>query len=174
MSSDLVLRPATMADAPALAQLGRESFVSKFGHLYRPEDLAMLIEQSHSEPAARTALAREDYRCQLAEVDGQLAGYCRLVLACGWPEHARGQSVIELKQLYTDPARTGQGIGAVLMDWALAEAHDQGADEVQLSVYSENPGAQKFYARYGFAKVADTVFMVGDQADHEFLFAKLL
>ena len=174
MSSAILLRPATMADAPALARLGRESFVAKFGHLYRAEDLAVLLEQSYSEPAARAALARPDYRCQLAEIDGKLAGYCRLVLACGWPEHARGRSVIELKQLYTDPALTGHGIGAALMGWALATAQARGADEIQLSVYSENPGAQKFYARYGFAKVADTVFMVGEQADHEFLFAKLL
>src|SRR3546814_3681949 len=37
-------------------------------------------------------------------------------MACGWPEHARGRQVIELKQLYTDPETTGQGIGARLMD----------------------------------------------------------
>lgn len=45
---------------------------------------------------------------------------------------------------------------------------------MQLSVYSDNPGAQRFYARYGFAKVADIHFMVGNQRDEEFLFAKVL
>ena len=48
------------------------------------------------------------------------------------------------------------------------------ADEVQLSVWSGNHGAQRFYARYGFEKIADVTFKVGEQIDDEFLLAKLL
>ena len=76
---------------------------------------------------------------------------------------------VALQQLYTDPARTGQGIGAALMDWALAEARALQADAVQLSVWSENVAAQRFYARYGFAKIADIDFFVGNHRDDEFL-----
>jgi len=105
---------------------------------------------------------------------GRLLGFCKLVLGCAWPEYARAPSVIELKQLYTDPDVTGRGIGAALMDWALAQAESHGAGEVQLSVWSGNHGAQRFYSRYGFGKVADIHFMVGNQRDEEFLFAKVL
>jgi ribosomal protein S18 acetylase RimI-like enzyme len=103
-----------------------------------------------------------------------MAGYCKLGLTCGFPEHARGDRVIELKQLYTAPGMTGMGIGASLMVWALAEARARGHDEMQLSVWSGNEGAQRFYARYGFAKVADVTFRVGEQVDHEFLFSRML
>ena len=113
-------------------------------------------------------------RYRLAERDGALIAWCRLDLACGWPEHARGQRVVELKQLYTAPGLTGSGLGTALMDWALAAARDHGADEMQLSVWSGNEGAQRFYARYGFARVADIHFMVGRQRDEEFLFARML
>lgn len=41
----LSLRPATAADAPALAELGRDSFTAAFGHLYRPEDLAAFLAE---------------------------------------------------------------------------------------------------------------------------------
>ena len=75
-----------------------------------------------------------------------------------------------LNQLYTAAGRTGQGIGAALTDWALAEAREHSADAVQLSVYSENYGAQRFYARYGFTKIADIGFWVGNQRDAEFLY----
>lgn len=168
------LRKATPADAAALAELGERSFIVKFGHLYRPEDLENFLAGSHTEAKAAKEIADPQMRVMLAEQDGRLLGYCKLVMACGWPEHARGAQVIELKQLYTDPEATGQGIGARLMDWALAEAARFGADEVQLSVYSDNPGAQKFYNRYGFEKAADIHFMVGEQRDEEFLFAKVL
>lgn len=165
------LRPAVAADAAALAELGTRSFVVKFGELYRPEDLASFLAGSHSEAKVAAEIADPGMRIMLAEDHGRLLGFCKLVMACGWPEHARGGQAIELKQLYTDPAATGQGIGARLMDWAIDQARAAGADEVQLSVYSDNPGAQKFYRRYGFDKVADIHFMVGEQRDEEFLFA---
>jgi len=81
---------------------------------------------------------------------------------------------MELKQLYTAAGATGGGIGAALMDWAMAEFAARGADEAQLSVYSGNDGAHRFYQRYGFEKVADITFKVGEQLDPEFLFARML
>ena len=168
------LRPATPADAAALADLGERSFVAKFGHMYSAEDLANFLAESHSEAKIAKEIADPELRVMLAEADGKLLGFCKLVMACGWPEHARGAQVIELKQLYTDPEATGQGIGTRLMDWALDVAGEHEADEVQLSVWSGNDGAQKFYARYGFSKVADIHFMVGEQRDEEFLFARMM
>ncbi|MYL96462.1 GNAT family N-acetyltransferase [Novosphingobium sp. FGD1] len=169
------IRFANVADAGALARLGTDSFVAKFGHLYRAEDLAAFLSQAHTEAIVAREIADPAYRVFLAQdKGGHLLGYCKLIMACGWPEHARGANVIELKQLYTAPAATGQGIGSALMARAGEEAAGFGADEIQLSVYSDNPGAQKFYARYGFGKVADIHFMVGEQRDEEFLFAKLL
>ena len=170
----LLLRPATRADVPALARLGRDSFVAKFGTMYRPEDLSAFLDEVHSEAAIAAELANPTRLYCLAERADALVAYCKLGLACGWPEHARGSRAMELKQLYTAPGATGGGLGAALMDWALGEVRARGADEVQLSVWSGNDGAQRFYARYGFAKVADITFNVGEQVDEEYLFAKLL
>ena len=170
----MILRAAITEDIPVLSRLGTESFVAKFGHMYRPEDLQAYLAEAHSEAAVRTELADPLRLYRLAEVDGHLAGYCKLGLVCGFPEHARGSRTIELKQLYTDPERTGEGIGAALMDWAMAEARGRGADEMQLSVWSGNEGAQRFYVRYGFEKLADITFRVGEQIDEEFLFARMI
>jgi ribosomal protein S18 acetylase RimI-like enzyme len=171
----MILRDAQPEDAPDLADLGSKAFCAAFAHLYRAEDLEAFLTASHSPAKTAAEIADPAMRIQLAlDEDGALLGFCKLVLACGWPEHARADSAIELKQLYTDPALTGRGTGAALMDWALAETAARGADEIQLSVWSENLGAQRFYARYGFTKMADIHFMVGNQRDEEFLFAKLL
>jgi ribosomal protein S18 acetylase RimI-like enzyme len=171
---DFELRIAEPADAPALAALGRDSFVAKFGHLYQPDDLAAFLAESHAEAVVARDLADPAMRVMLAEGAGQLLGYCRLVFECGWPEHARGTRAIELRHLYTAANATGRGIGAALMAWAMAEAAREGADEVQLSVWSGNEGAQRFYRRRGFDKIADIDFWVGRQRDDEFLFARRL
>ncbi len=170
----MILRPATAADIPALSRLGIDSFVVKFGHMYSKQDLETFLAETHSEPAVAAELAKPTIRYCLADHQGKLAAYCKLDLKCGWPDYARGKNAIELKQLYTDPAMIGQGIGPKLMDWMFSVASEQNADEVQLSVWSGNHAAQRFYARYGFGKVADITFRVGEQLDDEFLFARLL
>lgn len=169
-----MLREAAPADIPAISRLATESFVAKFGELYSATDLATFLDENLSEPAIAAELARPDRVYRLAEADSALLGYCKIGLTCGFPEHARGAKVVELKQLYTAPEATGRGIGGALMDWAMDQFAAYGADEAQLSVYAENHGAHRFYARYGFEKVADITFKVGDQLDPEFLFAKLL
>ena len=171
---EVILRAATEADIPALSRLGIDSFVAKFGHLYTAENLNAFLEDTHSEAAVAAEMANPDRLYRLAERDGTLLAYCKMGLKCGFPDHVRGANAIELKQLYTAPDAIGGGIGGKLMDWAFSVAAERQADEMQLSVWSENDGAQKFYARYGFEKVADIYFMVGDHRDDEFLFARML
>lgn len=170
---ELILRAATEADIPALSRLATDSFIAKFGHLYSEENLNAFLEESLSEPAIAAELANPARIYRLAEADGRLVGYCKIGLTCGFPDHARGSNVMELKQLYTDPNATGMGIGGALMDWAMGEFSARKADEVQISVYAYNDGGHRFYRRYGFDKVADITFRVGDHIDPEFLFAQL-
>ena len=168
----VVLRPATPSDVPVLAPFAAEAFGAAFGHLYRPEDLALFLGEWRTEKAYHDALAVPAKRIQLAELDGRLAAYAVLVLGDGFDERPapRPTRPVMLSQLYCAADATGHGLGAALMDWAIGEARAWRADALQLSVFSENFGAQRFYQRYGFAHVADIDFWVGNQRDHEFLY----
>jgi len=163
------LRPAGPDDAPALAELATEAFVAAFGHLYRREDLGAFLAEHRTAEVYRQALADPGTRIAVAELDDTLAGYALI----HWPSEFAAESdaarPLALHQLYCAPEMTGRGIGAALMDWALGEAGARGCDAVQLSVWSENFAAQRFYVRYGFSKIADIGFMVGTQRDEEFL-----
>jgi ribosomal protein S18 acetylase RimI-like enzyme len=172
--TELTLRPATPADVPALSALAIESFIAKFGPLYNAQDLATFLAESLEEGPIAAELAKSDRVYRLAEADGRLVGFCKIGLTCGFPEHARGNKVMELKQLYTASDATGMGIGGKLMNWAMDQFEARSADEVQISVYAGNDGGHRFYERYGFEKVADITFKVGEQYDPEFLFAKML
>lgn len=168
------LRPATPEDALALGAFGRNAFVAAFGHCYARADLDPFLERVYGEAGVLADIADPSVRIQLAVDDDGIAGFCKMKLEAGWPDHARGNRPVQLSQLYVDPARTGQAIGARLMDWALDMARSHGADEIQLSVWSENFGGQRFYERYGFEKVADIDFWVTNHRDEEFLYALFL
>lgn len=164
------LRPAASGDAKALATLGRESFCAAFEHLYPPEDLASFLSSTYAVKVVEREIADPRYVHCLADDGARLLGYCKLVEPSGYAMHSDAKHPIALSQLYTQPDVTGRGIGAALMDWAIDEARDRGSDAIQLSVWSNNHGAQRFYKRYGFAKIADIDFWVGSQRDDEFLF----
>lgn len=166
----MILRPATRADAPALAKLGADSFVAAFGDLYRPEDLAAFLAEVHSPEAVAAEIAGEECTHRLVEVDGALVAFCKLRHPTKFIAHTDARDPIELGQLYALPGHTGSGIGARLMDWTLEVARDGGHDAILLSVYAENFGAQRFYRRYGFVHIADITFRVGEQLDPEFLY----
>lgn len=162
-------RPAMPQDAAALSDLGRTSFVDAFGHLYSADNLNRFLDAVYAQPVIEAELANPNRLFRIAERDGQMVGYCKLGLDVTLDHDAGGRRVMELKQLYLRGNQTGSGIGATLMAWALDEARAREMDDVILSVWSENHGAQRFYQRYGFRKIGDTIFMVGDHRDEEYL-----
>ena len=140
----MILRPATLADAPTLADLGRSSFCAAFAHLYRSEDLNAFLAQAYAVDTIAREIADPGVTyCLTEDAPGSgLTGYCKLRYPSDYTAYSDAADPIALCQLYTDAARTGEGIGAALMDWALDLAQQQGHDAVQLSVWSENHAAQ--------------------------------
>lgn len=166
----MILRPVSLNDIPALADLGRETFCDTFAHLYSETDLSAFLKQVYSIEGVTQDVTHPNLLYRLAEDESGLIGFCKLALVSDYAEHSNAKRPMGLNQLYTATHRIGQGIGAALMEWAIAEARIRGNDAIQLSVYSENYGAQRFYRRYGFTKIADIEFWVGKQCDAEFCY----
>ncbi|HEX8534861.1 MAG TPA: GNAT family N-acetyltransferase, partial [Allosphingosinicella sp.] len=70
-------RNATPDDAATMADLGRRTFTETFGHLYKPEDLALFLE-NHSEVRWAAELADPAFTIRLVEEAGEAAGYAKL------------------------------------------------------------------------------------------------
>lgn len=75
----------------------------------------------------------------------------------------------ELQRLYILQGYQGGGRGTLLLNTALEWLERDGPRTLWIGVWSENYGAQRFYARHGFEIVGDYSFMVGDHADHELI-----
>lgn len=159
-------RSASASDAAAIDRVFRASFGDTFAHLYRPEDLAAFLAR-FTPVAWREELADPAYAFQLAEDDGDVVGYVKLGPS-SLPVEPQGRA-IELRQLYVLTSHLGAGVGAALTDWALVEARRRGADELFLTVYTDNHRARRFYARYGFEALGPYIFMVGNHADEDII-----
>jgi chorismate mutase/GNAT superfamily N-acetyltransferase len=130
----VVVRPATATDADALATLflaAREAAYPAIPRpVHPPDEVRRWIRGRFDSPACEVWLAEED--------DGVVG---LLLLEESW-----------VHSLYVDPARTGEGIGGLLLDVA-KHARPRG---LGLWVFETNEGARRFYRRHGFVDVRRT------------------
>ena len=197
-----MIRRATPADAEALSDLSRTCFTQTFGHLYAPSDLDDFLDEAYSptvlraelndperatwllfdEPVdeAGATLSSDDLpgtpeprdEAPTSSVSQAPIGY---VTAC--PAHLPHPDVApgdgEVQRLYILQGHQGGGRGTALLRTALDWLERDGPRTIWIGVWSENYGAQRFYARHGFEIVGDYSFMVGDHADHELITRRL-
>jgi GNAT superfamily N-acetyltransferase len=163
---DFTYRNATAADAALMSRIGPETFTETFGHLYTPENLAAFLV-NHKVENWTAELTDPRFTVRIAEQDGEAAGFAK-VGPPGLPFEVTGPTV-ELRQFYVLKPWQGTGVAKALMDWVLEEARRQGAEQLYLSVFTDNIRAQRFYARYGFEPVGTYAFMVGSHADEDII-----
>jgi len=166
--SDVTIRRAGPADAQALCETSRITFTQTFGHLYPPSDLATFLASSYSLEGARRDLADPAVAVWLAEAEGRAVGHA-LVGPCHLPHPEVTPACGQLERIYLEEAWRGGGTGGRLMDLALAWLEKDGPRPIWIGVWSQNLRAQALYYRFGFEKVGEYDFPVGETLDHEFI-----
>jgi GNAT superfamily N-acetyltransferase len=161
------LRRAAPADAAALSRLGRDTFVTTFGHLYPPADLAEFLAEAHAPHRYTEWLNDPEFAIWALERDGEMVGYA-LAGPCHLPHPEVTADCGELWRIYVRGELHGQGLGTVLLEAALAWL-ERPRRRLWIGVWSGNLGAQKLYARRGFHKVGGYQFPVGSTLDDEFI-----
>jgi GNAT superfamily N-acetyltransferase len=158
-------------DAAALADLHRRSFVETFAHLYRAQDLQAFLERL-SEESFRAELVDGQHQIRFAEADGKPVAFVKLGPITLPVRPSR--PALEFRQLYVLKKWQGAGVAQALSEWAIDQARRRGAEELYLSVFTENHRAKAFYRRYGFTYVGPYKFMVGEQADEDEIWKLIL
>jgi ribosomal protein S18 acetylase RimI-like enzyme len=165
----VTIRCATPEDAPLLANLGATTFDETFGHLYPAADLESYLLTSHSVEAWSRALCNPQRAIWVASLADTTAIGFIAVGDCKLPVANREPTAGEIQQLYVLAKYHNLRLGSRLMDLGLQwlEAHHH--EPIYIGVWSENLGAQRFYARYGFKHVGEYGFPVGTTVDREFI-----
>lgn len=138
----LVVRAATVADAPAIAAIGSVGFPAVHDDIVGPTFAAAVVEQTYSIAALTECITRcgrdDDAAFLVAEDDGDVLGY--LHYDCDGAEP-------ELHRIYVDLQRKRAGIGSALMRELHARLRP-GSSYVLL-VVEANTEARAFYERHG-------------------------
>ena len=164
----LAIRRATPADAAVLAALAERTFTETFGHLYPAQDLQDFLAESYAVDKQRVILSTPGYAVWLLEDEGVAVGHAAAG-PCGLPHPDVLPGDGELKRLYLLSAYQAGGWGGQLFRCVMDWLERDGPRTLWIGVWSENHGAQRFYARHGFAPVGEYRFAVGRVRDREFI-----
>lgn len=141
-STALVVRSATVADAPAIAAIGSVGFPAVHNEVVGPTFAAVVVEQTYSIAALAECITRcgEDDEAEflVAEDGGEVLGYLHYDSDGAEPE---------LHRIYVDLERKRAGIGSALMRELHARLRP-GSSYVLL-VAEANTDAVAFYERHG-------------------------
>ncbi|HXW04253.1 MAG TPA: GNAT family N-acetyltransferase [Vicinamibacterales bacterium] len=142
------IREATRADLPALGRLGAQMVEAHYAFDRERFMHPAGIEDGYARFLG-TQLSNPDAILLVAEVDGRVAGYVyAAVEAQSWQE-LRDEAGYIHDVVVDDPAR-GLGIGAALVDAAVAWLRDRGMLRVLLWTAALNTRARDLFARLGF------------------------
>jgi GNAT superfamily N-acetyltransferase len=86
----------------------------------------------------------------VAEADGEVIGTLQLMFL---PSISyQGATRAQVESVRVAQRLRGQGIGAEMMEWALARARQRGCHLMQLTSHKSREDAHRFYEKLGFTK----------------------
>jgi ribosomal protein S18 acetylase RimI-like enzyme len=172
----LRVRAATRSDAAALSELGAETFRDTFEGDNTPEDMAQYLAAAFTPDRQAAEIADPAGVVLVAEIGEEsgvspLVGYAHLVSGPA-PTSVTGPAPLELKRLYVARAWHGRRVAQALMDAVIDAASARGAQTLWLGVWEHNTRAAAFYAKYRFVRVGEHTFMLGADAQTDWLLAR--
>jgi ribosomal protein S18 acetylase RimI-like enzyme len=166
LNRELTFRDARENDAADLADIGRDTFVETFGHLYPPGDLRSYLDDTYSIDRMKDDLRDPQVEVRIAFSGRRMVAYCKIG-PVKLPTDTGPEPALELHRVYVYQA--GQGVGRILLAWAIERARQRGAKNLFLGVWESNDRAIALYESRGFEKVGSYKFKVGDTLDDEFI-----
>lgn len=139
---NVTIRDATLDDLPFIASLGDEDEIAAARDPLRDDN-------AQQQRDGFLAIAADpNHRLLIAERDGRRVGSFQLSFIPGASRRGAWRGQIESVRVLAE--LRGEGIGELMMRWAIAECERRGCGIVQLTSDRQRDGAHRFYERLGF------------------------
>ncbi len=169
----VVIRQADGNDLELIQHFGTKTFRDSFEKFNTPENMKLYLEKSFSTEQIRNELSEPGTEFHLAFIGQQIVGYTKMRLNKKI-EGLEVDAALEIERIYVDREFHGKQVGKLLLDKCIQIARSNGMKAVCMGVWEHNPRAAAFYRKWGFEKFSTHVFMLGDDAQNDWLMAKKL
>ena len=165
------VRVATKEDAALIADLSRQTFYESFAAQNTRENMDKFMNEVFTKERLMEEVGAKNNIFLLAYYGEEVVGYVRM-RENNQPPGLDSNAALEIARIYATAPSIGKGVGKILMQKCLDTAIKLKKDVVWLGVWEHNQRAIDFYRKWGFEKFGTHVFMLGDDAQTDWLMAK--
>lgn len=173
MNESISIRSCSLQDAEAILSIGIRTFRDTFDEMNKPENMMLYINKNFTLKRIKEEIQEPGSVFFIAEKKNEAVGYAR-IRTSKTPDELKGSAALEIERMYADRKYHGKRIGHLLMNTCLHYAADHGFEVIWLGVWEHNARALAFYEKWGFKKFGQHVFMLGRDAQTDFLLKKYL
>lgn len=167
----LNIRRINNADTNLIASLSRQTFYDTFHSQNTEEDMQLFLEENFNSHTVRLEINDPENTFLIAENGGVPVGYAKLSEKTGMPKMV-GKKAMEICRIYALKDHIGQGVGSSLMHKCIEIAKEKEKQVIWLGVWEHNERAIKFYESKGFTKFGEHEFILGNDAQNDWLMIK--
>jgi ribosomal protein S18 acetylase RimI-like enzyme len=158
-------------DINLLQQIATQTFIETFAHVNTEEDMQLYIQNNLSLDQLQQEWDNENSLFYIATLNGSTIGYIKL------NQHQaqtvmQGAEAIEIERIYILQAYQGLQYGSLLLHQVITTAHQLNKKFIWLGVWEQNKRAIQFYKKQGFQYFDQHIFMLGNDAQTDWLMKK--
>lgn len=170
---DISIRVCTETDLELLQQIGYETYDETFRSMNTVETINKYLAEAFSEDKLLSEMMNEGSSFYFMYSKNELAGYLKLNDVPGQSDLNDPDS-LEIERIYVRKEYKGQGLGKVLMDYALQKTVELKKQYAWLGVWEKNAAALAFYKKAGFKEIGKHSFRMGDELQSDYLLKKMV
>lgn len=165
------IKKCTLEDLDILHESAVKTYRETFAHMNTKENMDIYLEKSfHIEKLSKEMLDPNS-EFYLLYVSKKIAGYLKLNDAPSQTDINDNDS-LEIERIYVAAEFQGTGLGRFLMRQAVEKAIERSKKYIWLGVWEKNEKAIRFYKNNGFYKIGTHTFIMGNDAQTDYIMRK--
>lgn len=170
---ETMIKAVNQTDSKILQTISRATFSETFGQDNTEEDLAEYLEKAYNQNQLIDEIQKTNSRFYFIYADQKIAGYLKLNIKDAQTEEIV-DNALEVERIYVLKQYQGLKLGKQLIKFAMQRAEALNKAGIWLGVWEENEKALHFYQHYGFQKISEHVFQLGQDKQTDFILYKEL
>lgn len=163
------IEPVKKSEVPLLADISAQCFYETFHQQNSEEDMRLFLKENLTIHKLKDEMLEQGNYFFFAKAEDKTAGYIKLSASQIFDKDA-----LEIARIYVVKDKIGFGVGKRLMEFAFSFAKQKNKKIIWLGVWEHNLHAIQFYRNFGFEKFSEHLFMLGSDAQTDWLMKKEL
>lgn len=151
-----------------LQKISRDTFFESFVTSTSEENMRLYLENNFSKEQLTKEVENDYSEFYFARIENEVVGYLKINYSAAQTE-LKDDQALEVERVYVRNNYHGKGVGQQLLDYAIQLAKQKNMQSVWLGVWENNQRAISFYKKNGFITFDTHVFMLGEEAQTDYM-----